>query len=341
MSSDDSRQDALDDVLADLVRNGTLSTEQARAVSDALRRKGFAQVVAREVEQPPRPARRLAAEIVSYVGGALVLGALILILGLSWDLLSRPAKVAICGGATVVLLLAGVAIAGLRPTAPGRRQAHASVLGALASAAAAFTIGVATGVRGFHDLILPGVVMAGVAAASYVVWRKAPALCAVALAGFLVIIGLLDLMPQAWPAQLVAGLAFVAYGVVWVVAGSRLAGTDRHVVTVLGGISGVVGTEVVSADEDYALVGLLVGVALIAGLFALFWANEMWWYAVLAVLGALVVPTTAFGVMFGDALVAGVVLLIVGVGLIFAGIATVRRQRTPRTRGAAVGGDAD
>jgi hypothetical protein len=347
MPADRPGTDRLRDALAGLVREGTLSEDQARRVGDVLRRSGLPAKEARDVA-PER--RERVVEVLSYLGGALVIGALILIVGLAWSDLNRAGKLAICGGATILLLVAALAVGGLgrgamwrtgsgrrdpgrggrdgTSTSPGsdnrQRDALAATLGALGSGGAAFTVGVAIDVDGFTALVLPGVAMVVVAAACYVLWGRAPLVCATFGGGFLVVVALIDMRPPEWSALVVTGVALLAYGALWIGLGRIL--TERHVAGVLGSSIALIGAELASIDNDYSWVGLVLGLVGIAVTFALFWTSRRWWYAVFGAAGALVIPPTALGVMFDNALLVGVVLLLVGVALIVGAVATLRRR---------------
>ncbi|MEQ4209921.1 DUF2157 domain-containing protein [Actinopolymorpha sp. B9G3] len=336
MSTDHRDTDPMRNALAGLVREGTLSEDQARRVGDVLRRSGVAPAQPRDVA-PER--RERVVEVLSYLGGALVIGALILIVGLAWSDLNRAGKLAICGGATVLLLVAAMAVGGLVRTTmwptgrgePGsadsgnrQRDTLAATLGALGSGGAAFTVGVAIDVDGFRALVLPGVAMVIVAAASYVMWGRAPLVCAAFGGGLLIAIALIDMRPQSWSALVLTGIVLMVYGALWIGLGRILA--ERDVAGVLGGAIGLIGAELASIENDYAWVGLLLGLVGIAAMFAMFWTSRRWWYAVFGAAGALVIPPTALGVMFDNALLVGVVLLLIGVALIVGAVATLRRR---------------
>jgi Predicted membrane protein (DUF2157) len=332
MSSDDTRHDPLHDALAGLVREGTLSTEQAQRVDTALRTAGVGQAAqpsgagggSGAAATPERRERMV--EVLSYLGGALVIGALILIVGLAWDDLSRAGKLAICGGTSLLLLAAAAAIGwrGAGTDAARRRRTHASTLAAVASAGVAFTAGVAFDIDAFSEMLPPGIAMLVVAAAGYLLWRGAPLLCAMFGAGLLIVIALLEMRPVAWPTLLVVGSTLVAYGLVWLGLGRFV--EERHVAGVLGGATGLVGAELVSSSDEHAVIGLVLGLVMIGLMFALLWTTRRWWYAVLGAVGALVVPPTALGVLWDNALLAGVVLLVIGVVLIGGAVTTVRRR---------------
>lgn len=334
MLPDEKRQDPLHEALAGLVQEGTLSGDQAQRVNAVLRAAHIGpgtrpapSTAAGPDSDAALPRRERMVEVLAYLGGALVIGALILIVGLAWEDLSRGGKLAICGGTSLLLLAAATAIGwqGADTASGPRRRIHASVLAAVASAGVAFTAGVAFDIDGFSELTFPGVGMLVVAVGGYLVWRGAPLLCAIFGGGLLIVIALLDMRPAAWPTLLVVGAALVAYGLVWIGLGRLV--EERHVAAVLGGGTGLVGAELVSSSDEYALIGLVLGLVMIGLMFALFWTSRRWWYAVLGAAAALVIPPTALGVLWDNALLAGVVLLVIGVILIVGAVAAVRRRR--------------
>ena len=326
MAAENERSDSLHRALAGLIDEGTLSAGQAQRVDEVLRARAIRPDAPDGDENVPERRERIV-EVLSYLGGALVIGALILIVSLAWDDLAKVAKLAICGGATVLLLAAATAVARIgTTTGHRRRRALAPTLGALGAAGAALTVGVGIGVDAFRGLIVPGVVMAVVAGVGYLAWRGAPLVCALFGGGLLAVVGVLDSLPASWRIPVVIGAVVVGYGAVWLGIGHLRLVEERHVAGVIGGTSCAVGAELASIDNDFAAIGLVLGILVIAGMFTLFWTTRKWWYAVLGAATALVVPPTALGVIWGNALVVGVVLLVVGVALIVGAVLTVRRR---------------
>jgi hypothetical protein len=334
MLPDDTRPDPLRQALTGLVQEGTLSGEQARRVDDVLRAARIGPNAHKEATAPTSSGaadsrRERMVEVFSYLGGALVIGALILIVGLAWEDLSRNGQLAICGGTSLLMLAAATAI-GWRSTSlggadsGGRRRVHAATLAAVASAGVAFTVAIAFDADTILGLLPPGIGMLVVAVGSYVVWRGAPLLCAIFAGGLLVVIALLDMRPAAWMTLLVVGSTLVAYGLVWIGLGRFV--EPRRVAAVLGGVTGIVGAELVSSSDEYAGLGLVLGLVVIGIMFALLWTSSHWSYAALGAIGALLVPPTALGVLFDDALIAGVVLLVIGILLIVGAVTVVRRR---------------
>lgn len=316
--------DALRESLSGLIEDGTLSAEQADRVEHVLRERGIAP---RRPSSPTTTLRERTGEVLSYVGGALVIGALILLVSLTWDELSKPGRIAICATATVLLLAAAFGLSAR--SGASRRPAAISTAAALGAVAAAITTWVSLEVDRSWP---PGLVLLVVGAAAYAWWRGSPLVTAVFAGGVLILLDVLDALPDSWAVTRTYGLAFVLYGFVWialdrlrprgVLGSSPMAG-------VLGGAVAVLGAEILAFDEHYPALGLAVGAVVILLLFGLFWYGRDWSYAVLGVLAALIVPSTALGRIWENALVGGVVLLIVGVCLVVGSIFAVRQGKTP------------
>ncbi|MFS8102562.1 hypothetical protein LFM09_36095 [Lentzea alba] len=118
-----------------LTTQGVLSPDQETAVREALT----------GTQAPSRVADRIA-EVAGYVGGGLVLGGAALLLGVSWDDLSRLGRAAVLGGTTVALVVAAVVVAGgltaMRTVEHHRRRVVSALL-SLAAITTAFTSGAA------------------------------------------------------------------------------------------------------------------------------------------------------------------------------------------------------
>ncbi|GAB3422572.1 DUF2157 domain-containing protein [Flindersiella endophytica] len=316
--------DPLRESLSGLVEDGTLSAEQAERVEHVLRERGVAPHMRSE---PTTTRRERAGEVLSYVGGALVIGALLLLVSLTWDELSKPGRIAICATATVLLLGAAFGLAAR--SGATRRPAAISTVAALGAVAAAITTWVALEVDRSWP---PGLVLLLVSAAAYALWRGSPLVVAVFAGGLLILLDILDNVPESWGELRTHGIGFVLYGALWIVLDrirrGGLAGSSP-MAGVLGGALAVLGAEVGAFDERYPAIGLAVGAVVILSLFGLFWYGRDWTYAALGVLAALIVPSTALGRIWENALVGGVVLLIVGVCLVIGSIFAVRQGRTP------------
>jgi uncharacterized membrane protein len=88
---------------------GLLSADQADRIREwESRRESAAESTADAVTRPPPAARRsLAVEGLAYVGGVIILAAVILVLAGSWHTLSTATRIALMASGTMALLLAG------------------------------------------------------------------------------------------------------------------------------------------------------------------------------------------------------------------------------------------
>ncbi|MEV4648579.1 hypothetical protein [Saccharopolyspora sp. NPDC049357] len=149
-----------------LGERGVLSREQVAAVLDEL-----------DIERgAPWGSRTAVWEVLGYIGGALVLAGAVLLVGMYWEDLAVPARVALLVAATLALVGAGLVIAGgpraLRAFGeadPSARSRIVSALFALASCTAALAVGsgvdvlesVAASVTGLLVALLGYVVVGG------------------------------------------------------------------------------------------------------------------------------------------------------------------------------------
>lgn len=205
-----------------LVDDGTLTTEQEAAVRAALTATAEA-----------APGRVRLAEVVGYLGGALMLAGAALVVGLSWDKLTQAGQVGIVAGVTVVLVLAALAIArgvrGLRALAAGEsttRSRIVSVLLALASGTGALAAGTAAG--GSEELV-GGLVGLGLAALAYAALPWFAPLAAASIVGLIGVYGIVEAVGET-PVRL--GIGYVLLGVAWIAV--TAVGGIRHRVVGFG-----------------------------------------------------------------------------------------------------------
>lgn len=173
--------------LGELVLAGTLSQQEADAVRNAL-----------SDAEPSTPIRRRIAEVIGYVGGALLVAGAALVVGTSWDSFSHAGRVWLLIGVTV--LLTGAAVA-LRNRVTGVLLALGAVTGGLAGSVAFDT----------HPALAGGVAALVLAVVGYAAW---PALFALPVAGIAcgaTVVGLVDLVgfSSSWTG---GGLLLVAAG---------------------------------------------------------------------------------------------------------------------------------
>jgi hypothetical protein len=306
---------------------GLLSDEQVAAI------------VAFEAEQGrrgagPPPRRTMVAEAVGYVGAALAVGALGLLLGEVWPDLVTGGRLALVGVLTVLLLGSGLV---LRRTERGPIRRLTSVL-------------LTGGVVGVGWLTY-------VVATDLVDWREARVALAIGVATLVVALPLYLLRPRPLPQlTLLAtvllvtvsalslpalapdpmwyGLTTAAVGVAWMLLGIGGWLRPRVLAETIGGAVAVLGMQ--SGAMDQRMLMLSLGVALAAGLVALAIAGDRVHHLVVGAAGLfLLVPQLVFE-LFGDAIGAPATLLVIGLLLVLlaVGIGRARREvEPPRRRG--------
>ncbi|HEX6445779.1 MAG TPA: hypothetical protein VF053_11880 [Streptosporangiales bacterium] len=303
--------DPLRRTLHRLVDEGTLSAAQAQRVDAELRAAGLGARAGADA------GRSVPVEVLSYVGAALVVGGLTLVVGLSWSALGLPGRVAVCTAITA-LLLAVAAVVGRWPGAPfgPRRNVVTSVVAVLASIAAgiaalqlpdALTESGRTPDGGLWGSVAFGTALVVVGLGAYLAWHAAPSVVGMFAGGVVVLLGVLTSQAAGrhdWP---VVEVASFCYGAAWVGVGAVRLVCTPHAAAVLGGIAAGGSAEVLAAESDHALLGLGLGVLTLAAMFASFWRTRRWWYAALGVLTTLVVPPTAAAGIWHDDTVAAIV----------------------------------
>ncbi|TDC95435.1 hypothetical protein E1161_04435 [Saccharopolyspora aridisoli] len=305
-----------------LGEQGVLSREQVAAVLDELdRERGAAW-----------GSRTAVWEVLGYIGGALVLGGAVLLVGMYWENLAVPARVALLVAATLALVGAGLVMAGgpraLRAfggeAEPSARSRIVSALVALASCTAA--LAVASGVDVLESLAA-SVTGLLVASLGYVVVGGLPVLLvAVGFSVGVVAAAVAEWFDSSSPAH-TTGL--VALGTVWTAL--AVLGVVRHRRPVLGA-----GVLIALAGAQYA-VGLNqswvgYGLTLLIGLLC-FGGYLVERAVVLLALGVLAVTVAVPEAVWdwtGGALGGPVVVLLVGVVFLAASALGLRlRRRAP------------
>ncbi|MGW4213561.1 DUF2157 domain-containing protein [Lentzea sp. NPDC004789] len=182
-----------------LTVRGMLSAEQEQAVIAALEDTGV----------PPRFGDRLA-EVAAYLGGGLVLGGAVLVLGVSWEDLTRLARGGVLGATTASLVVAAFVVAGGIPAVRSvahRRRRVVSTLFSLAAVTAAFTAGTAAS---SHQVVVGTTTGLLVAVAAYAVVTTALGYLVLAAGAILTVIAwITELAPDS---ALSSGAALFALG---------------------------------------------------------------------------------------------------------------------------------
>lgn len=202
-----------------------------------------------------------------------------------------------------------------------------AALGALAAGAAAgYTF------DGDWEILAGGVAILLVAGGMYVPLRGPMLLAAGWLGGLLILVNSLEeVLNQTTSSTPLWSAVLAAYGAVWlalrfakVVAGSAVA-------AVFGGLTWLAAAESSAVEQDWSLLGLLLGLALIAVAFTGYAVNRGTDLLVIGLLTTLLVPPTALAQLFDNWMVAVGALLVLGSVSLAIGVAHLRRR--PAARG--------
>jgi hypothetical protein len=282
--------------LGELVTAGTLSRQEADAVRDAL-----------TDAEPSTPIRRRIAEVIGYVGGALLVAGAALVVGTSWDSFSHAGRVWLLVAVTVVLN--GTAVA-LRNRVTGLLLALGAVTGGLASSVAFDT----------HPALAGGVAALALAVASYAAW---PALFALPVAGIAcgsTVVGLIDIF--GWSSSWIgAGLLLCA--AVWAVLIAVNAIRHRAVGAGVAVALALIGAQF--PEHAFVQYGTTLVVALLC--FGWYFADRMPVLLIGGVLGVTIAVPEAIWDWTGGAVNGAVLVLIAGAVLLLAGGIGLRIHR--------------
>ena len=275
---------ALDPQLHRWVDAGLISPEESAAIA-AYEAVEAATVVGGEAgppEPPSPPAARpdhagrarstrvpVVAEALGYLGAALASAGLVLVVSRFWTDLATTGRVALAGGAAVLLGLAGLAVhEGVDPALTRLR----AVLWLAATAAAALAAGVVADVVADSPAPIIGAVAttAAVVSGAMWAWRERPVQQAVALAAVPVAVA-------GWVAMtdsvLAVGVAVWLVGAVLFALGVRLRTPIPWITETVGAVALLVGSiDIATAFEGVGLFAVLatgvglVAVALVRGL---------------------------------------------------------------------------
>jgi hypothetical protein len=227
----------------------------SRAQADAIRRHELA-------TSDRRRGTPLIAEVLGYLGGALVLIAAITVVTQFWEDFAVAGRLAITAVGAVAVLAAGGLLVG-RPEPALRRLG--GFLWLLAVAATAFWMAVLTrdALDWDTDAAATASAVVSLAVAGFL-WRLRPRALqqiAVFVAAIAAVVTTLELTEV--DDETTVGLAVFALGVVWLVVGWRGLVPPRRTAEVLGCIGMLVGVQA-AVDDPWAMaLGVVVGVALL------------------------------------------------------------------------------
>lgn len=331
---------------ADPAQTHRRTSPRATAVVDALVRAGLLDPVRRgaaadvvsdvldgRTPEPRGGGRRRFAEVAGYVGGALVISAVVLFLLESWESLGPWAQVGVLLGVAVVL--AGAAVVIRQPGDDVRRRLAATLLTGTAVAAAVAVATLVDELDGADYGSLPGFAAAvTVAAVGLAGYRLAPSV----LGQLAVVVGLVyapgilleDVLDLDGPTPLVLAGYLLLLGVGWLALAERRVWHERLAARIIG--CGIVALAVqwpLFWGEPAWIAYLLTATAA-ACAFAAYVQLRTWPYLVLGVaLVTVVVPEALIDWTDGTLGVAGI-LLVSGLGLLGASLLGLRLRREAR-----------
>jgi hypothetical protein len=321
--------DPLSSAMRGLIADGTLDEAQARRV-EAEVRPLLASAAGAAVDAGPDETATVdddrggrLVEMLAYLGGALVLAAVCVIVAMSWDSFSRSGKVGFSGVGAAILLAAAVTLKRLDPSS----KLPPAVLAALASLASGLALGVALDGISSGSIDDPGLLggatgIALISVPAYLAWQGWPLVLAMYPAGLLATIWGVGQLTDA-ASSTGAMLTLTAYGVIFAAVGWRI--PERHVAGFLGSGTVFVAAATGGFERDSAWMALALGVALVVACFALFGRTRAAGYAVVGVLAALFVPAEAMSTLSGSAVLVAVVLCAVGLALIVGAVILNRK----------------
>ncbi|MEX1176938.1 MAG: DUF2157 domain-containing protein [Nitriliruptor sp.] len=312
------------DRIGEWQRAGLISAEQAEAIAAHERDR-------QEGSPPGAPRRRArdrtsAAEAIGYVGAALVLGAVALLVGELWHELTAPGQLSLAALVTVLMGGASWALWGTASSAIARLVSVLQVGVVAGSTWCAAIVGDELVGMGHEDLtLLLGVVATLTALPLYLGRRRALPQLAL-LAALLTVLGAVLLRPDLGEEPFWYALPFAALGAVWFLvaeAGSlhprRVGATTGAVLTLLSLQCGAFG--------DQRVLGLLLAIAAAAGLVGAAVAGGGVHHLGVGAVGLfLFVPQLVFE-LFGDAMGAPATLLLVGILLVLLAVGLGRARR--------------
>ena len=253
----DTGRSRTDEVVAALVSNGLVDPERA-AEAQAVVGSALAGPTASET-----PLRRRLAEVAGYVGGALVIAAVVVFLSQEWGSLSTTGRVSTLAAIGVVLF--GAALLVLRAGGPdtgdaGVRRRLASALTSGSAFAVGFGAGVLVDASAERFSTVPwlvgSVVALAVAALGYLLAHSALGQLAIGAAAVSAVSAAIGLADQ--PSELVFAFAFAALGVVWLVLAERGVWWERYVGLAGGSALVLFGAQYPVIDSATPWVGYLM-----------------------------------------------------------------------------------
>jgi len=279
---------------------------------------------AREREETGRGI--LIAEAVGYVGAALAVAAVAILLGQQWDALNVGGRLAIVALLTVIVAGAGAALRG-SDRAPIMRLV--SVLLTAGVAGIAWLAGIISdevlGWAGENVALGVGTVALALSLLLYS-WRERALPQLAALASAILVVSAIFARPGMGDSAVWAGLAVWSVGAAWVLLGLGRWLRPEAIAVGFGAAVALIGVQVASFD-DLRVIMILLGLAT-AG--ALLWrgvAAAETYLVTIGAIGVLVFVPQLVIELFGDAVAALVSMLVVGLGLVLLAVRLARGRK--------------
>lgn len=282
-------------------------------------------IAAFERDRDTAPRRTVAAEAIGYVGAALALGAVALLVAEFWVDVTPVARLVLV--AVLTLALAGAALAlRTRERAPLQRLASVLFVGAVAGVVWGTAI-VATDLVVIRDSVVATVVsLVGLAAAVPVYLLHRRGLPQLAVLVLLLVAGLSALtIPTIVPHAGWFGLTAAAIGMAWVLLGLGGWLAPARLAEIVGAVVALLALQAPWLGAPWALlvVGTLLAGALVAGAVA---SDALHLLAVGAIGLFLHVPRLVFE-LFGDTIGGPATMLVIGLLLVLLAVGVGRARR--------------
>lgn len=305
--------------LADWVSAGIITQEQADRVAAHERAR------AAQADATPEARRSLLVEALGYVGGVIILVAAVLLATEFWEEFGVAGRMAVLGGAALLLLVAGIAV----PRRAGDQGVRLrAVLWAGATGAFAGFMGLLTSevleIHGDEGFLMVSAATAAVAVAFW--WLRPTALqhlvALVALATTLA-----ATIQQIGDAEYPTGIGVWALGLVWFLLAFFRILRPRRFALGLGASLAIVGALLLSFSTENS--GLVVTLATAAAIAAM--AVVMTDLVLLGIgaVGLLIALPWSVSTWFGGTFAALIALLGAGVILVVAALWIARRRDRP------------
>jgi hypothetical protein len=319
-------------LLQQWTEHGLLTADQAERILRAERIEGSAVPAPRDASEPARspagPARgHLLVEALAYLGGALALAAALILLQLAWADLPTGARLAVPTVAAAALVLAG----SLLPLGSDELVRLRSVLWLLATGAWLGSLAVlgdqVLDAGGRDTALVMGFGGAALALPLYLSSRTE--LQQVSLFGSLVLVAVALAERGTWEPAVAAGVGVWLVSTVWFALAERGVLRPRWSARCTSAIGLVVGAAMTQSTAG----GQVLALGTVAVLFVWGVRHDVLGLLAVAALGTLLVVPAAVTYVVPDRgpLVASLVLLLTGLALVAAAVATTRSRGTSRT----------